>query len=110
MPKVYIHLIHAAFPDKLAEIKTIMQRRGPPTVRVYEVSAGQEYMALEGTHRLQAAADLDMPVKLIVMRNNERMRHDLYDLPARCRVERIVEFLSTRQGATVTVDAIEIWE
>lgn len=63
---VYVIAIHAAEPAKLAEVKSEMARLGAPKVRVIAYGDNQ-YLALEGSHRLAAAAELGMPVDLDIV-------------------------------------------
>ncbi len=51
-----------------------MRVRGPPTVRV--VNCGYYYMALEGCHRLTAAAELGVVPCLIVLAQDELVEVD----------------------------------
>jgi len=47
-------------PEHLETVKAEMKTLGSPTIRVAD--AGDFYVALEGSHRLHAAAELDVPV------------------------------------------------
>jgi len=60
-----LYLIHTVDPDKIAEVKDEMRERGAPTIRV--VDCGDHYMAIEGCHRLVAAAELGVAPNLVVL-------------------------------------------
>jgi len=51
-----LRLVHPTSPEHVEDVKVEMLRRGPPTIRV--VDCGDCYMAIEGCHRLIAAAEL----------------------------------------------------
>jgi hypothetical protein len=70
-----IYAIHAPDADKLAAVMAEMQVRGAPTLEV--VDCGDYYMALEGSHRLAAAAALGLTPELVV-----RDQHDVIDISA----------------------------
>lgn len=76
---------------KYAEIVAKMRHRGSPALRV--VDMGDSYQAIEGSHRLAAAAELALPVRLIIV-NGKRVSHDFEDLPARCKAEVIVDYVT----------------
>jgi len=62
----HIIAIHAAESAKLAAVKAQMAELGSPTIRVVPYGDNQ-YLALEGSHRLAAAAELGLPVELDVV-------------------------------------------
>lgn len=53
-----VYAIHGPESDKLETVVAQMREMGAPTIRV--VDCGDHYMALEGSHRLAAAAALDL--------------------------------------------------
>lgn len=59
-----VYAIHAPFEDRLEEVKAEMLRMGAPTIRV--VDCGDYYQALEGSHRLAAAAELGLVPDFVV--------------------------------------------
>jgi hypothetical protein len=63
---VYVIAIHEAEPTKLARVKSEMARLGAPKIRVIAYGDNQ-YLALEGSHRLAAASELGMPVDLDIV-------------------------------------------
>jgi hypothetical protein len=72
-----LYTIHATDADHLAEVTAEMRVLGAPTVRV--VDCGDHYMALEGTHRLHAAADLGLAPNLIVLAQDDLVAADSLD-------------------------------
>lgn len=73
----YIHLPHQTDPDHLAAVKAEMQRLGAPAVRV--VDCGDHYMAIEGTHRLTAAAELGIVPALEILEQDDLVEADSLD-------------------------------
>jgi len=75
-----IYAIHAPTPDKLADVIEQMRSLGAPTIRV--VNCGDFYMALEGSHRLAAAAELGLVPELVIYEQDDEIdvtEHDWYD-------------------------------
>ena len=75
-----LYLIHAVEATKLAAVKAEMLRLGAPTVRV--VDCGDHYMAIEGCHRLTAAADLGIAPVLVVLSQDDMIDADSLDIDA----------------------------
>lgn len=69
-----LYLIHAVDPSKLASVKAEMLTLGAPVVRV--VDCGDHYMALEGCHRLTAAAELGIAPVLTVLGQDDMVKAD----------------------------------
>jgi len=63
--KKRLHTVNPIDQGHLAEVTKKMRRRGPPTIRV--VDCGDHYFALEGSHRLEAARQLGLRVRLEVV-------------------------------------------
>jgi hypothetical protein len=72
-----IYAIHAPEAGKLAEVVAQMQTLGAPTIEV--IDCGDYLMALEGSHRLAAAARLGIEPTLIVHAQDEMMDVSGYD-------------------------------
>lgn len=75
-----IYAIHAPKPEKLSQVIEQMRVLGAPTIRV--VNCGDHFMALEGSHRLAAAAELGLEPILTVYEQDEILdvtEHDWYD-------------------------------
>lgn len=75
-----IYAIHASEAEKLARVIEQMRALGAPALRV--VNCGDYYMALEGSHRLAAAAELGLTPVLTVYEQDDEIDvtgHDWYD-------------------------------
>lgn len=64
-----LYTAHATHPGHLGYVTAEMRRRGAPTIRV--VDCGDHYVALEGVHRLAAAADLGLAPILDVLAQDD---------------------------------------
>jgi hypothetical protein len=73
-----LYLIHAIEPAKLAAVKAEMIERGAPTIRV--VDCGDHYIAIEGCHRLMAAAELGIAPALMVLAQDDPVEADSLDI------------------------------
>lgn len=81
MSNIMVYAIHAPDAAKLDVVKAEMLTLGPPTIRV--VDCGDYYMALEGSHRLAAAADLDITPDFVVFAQDDMIdvtAHDWYEV------------------------------
>jgi hypothetical protein len=58
----YITAMHQAYPAKVLSVATEMAALGSPTIRAIATANG--WMALEGVHRLAAAAKLGRPINI----------------------------------------------
>lgn len=72
-----IYAIHAPQPAHLEAVKAEMQRLGAPRIEV--VDCGDHYFALEGSHRLAAAAALGLSPELVVREQDEMIEITGYD-------------------------------
>jgi hypothetical protein len=75
-----IYAIHAPEADKLAAVVEQMRILGAPTIRA--VDCGDFMMALEGSHRLAAAAELGLEPVLEIYDQDDEIDitvHDWYD-------------------------------
>lgn len=82
-----------------------MVELGSPTIRVCGDSDGS-LDAIEGSHRLAAASELDVPVKLKRVRLGDVVHHDFADLVNPCPVEWVLEYL--RQGGDERGPILEV--
>jgi hypothetical protein len=73
-----LRVIHPVGGIRLEEVKVEMRDRGSPEIRV--VDFGDYYMAIEGSHRLMAAAELQYAVKLKVLSQSDLVDADSLDL------------------------------
>jgi ParB-like nuclease domain len=60
-----LYLVHATSNEKVEQVMAEMRKLGSPRVRV--VDCGDHYMAIEGCHRLTAAARLGVRPDLVVL-------------------------------------------
>lgn len=72
-----VYAIHAPEADKLANVIEQMRTLGAPTIRV--VDCGDFMMALEGSHRLAAAAELGIEPVLDVYEQDALIDISQYD-------------------------------
>lgn len=75
-----IFAIHAPEAEKLSQVIAEMQKLGAPTIQV--VDCGDFYMALEGSHRLAAAAQLGLTPELTIYAQDDELdvtQYDWYD-------------------------------
>lgn len=73
-----VYLIHDIDQDKLDAVKADMASMGAPTIRV--VDCGDHYMAIEGTHRLQAAHDLGVQPDFVVLAQDDMLDASSLDM------------------------------
>lgn len=72
-----IFAIHAPASDKLKEVIAEMKQMGAPTIEV--VDCGDHYMALEGSHRIAAAAALELTPELVIYDQDDEINIQKYD-------------------------------
>lgn len=105
-----ISAINKTDADHLVEVIEEMKVLGAPVIRVYD--NGDEIVALEGSHRLAAAAALEMTTVIVRMDEDEEMETDLdlYDeetgRPYGCRptpVSVIVDCIMSSRGFSAPV-------
>jgi hypothetical protein len=72
-----LYLVHPIWDEKVEDVKAKMRILGAPTVRV--VDLGDCYMAIEGCHRLMAAAELGIAPVLIVLTEHDLIEVDTID-------------------------------
>ena len=69
-----LRLVHHTSPVHVEHVKAEMIKRGPPTIRV--VDCGDCYIAIEGCHRLTAAAELGIAPILNVLSQDDFVEVD----------------------------------
>ena len=69
-----LYLVHPAEDRKVEEVKAEMRELGPPAICV--VDCGDYYMAIEGCHRVMAAAELGIAPFLIVLAQDDLVEVD----------------------------------
>lgn len=72
-----LYTIHGHNDAKVLQVMDEMRRLGAPAVRV--VDCADHYMALEGTHRLEAAARLGIVPNLVILAQDELVAADSLD-------------------------------
>ncbi|MBF6615549.1 MAG: hypothetical protein ITG07_02365 [Candidimonas sp.] len=72
-----IYTIHAPDTEKLEQVIAEMRELGAPTIRV--VDCGDFFMALEGSHRVPAAAELGITPTLVVLEQDDLVDADSLD-------------------------------
>lgn len=77
MATVTVYTVHQIDPEHLARVRDEMRKLGAPTIRV--VDCVDYWQALEGTHRLHAAAELGLRPNFIVLAQNDLVDADSLD-------------------------------
>lgn len=80
MRNVMVYAIHAPDSDHLVQVAREMQAMGAPRIEV--IDCGDYYMAMEGSHRLAAAAELGLSPEFVVYAQDDLIdvtRYDWYD-------------------------------
>jgi len=72
-----LHLIDDVDPETLEAAKAEMRVLGATTIRV--VDCGDHYMAIEGVHRLAAAAELGIAPNLTILKQDDMVEADSLD-------------------------------
>ena len=72
-----LYTIHGHREDRVAKVMEEMLKLGAPAIRV--VDCGDHYQAIEGTHRIEAARRLNLPVRMIVIDEDEMIEADSLD-------------------------------
>src|ERR671913_91870 len=72
-----LYLIDGVDPEKLEAAKAEIRVLGAPTIRV--VDCGDHYMAIEGVHRLAAAAELGVAPNLTILKQDDMVEADGLD-------------------------------
>lgn len=80
-----LYTIHGHSEAKVEAVMADMANLGAPSIRV--VDCGDHYMALEGVHRLEAAARLGIAPNLIVLEQDDLVEADSLDWPDLARGE-----------------------
>lgn len=81
---------------KLASVRKTMAAQGAPVIRV--VQQGENYIALEGSHRIAVAfgqESLEPTIILQVVRSDDVVEHDFNEFDSPCRAQEIVDWLQS---------------
>ena len=86
-------------PKQLAAVEEKMKALGPPEIRAFW--DGEKYIALEGSHRIQAAKNLGLePIPIEMVPKSWLTNHDLYDLPPKTSTARALNYLADSKYQT----------
>lgn len=97
-----IAAIHQSNTAQLASVMAEMEAMGAPTIRVAQVDGDLHY-ALEGVHRLEAAARLGLTPTVIVLDDDDEIEHDMDDCDSTV-VADVLEYIGTPRGAMYALD------
>lgn len=91
-----IQALHTVDQEHLATVRSTMQHVGAPTIRAYWT--GEMWQAIDGTHRLEAAAQLGLVPVIVEVAMADLVSHDIDDLANPCHVSDIAEYLGGMGG------------
>jgi hypothetical protein len=95
---VYLVAPNKTNPAHLIDVKQKMETLGAPTIRAYW--DGEKYIALEGSHRAQAAKELGLTPNIQEMSLKQWMRdHDFPDVKQNASTNRLLDYLSNNSGS-----------
>ena len=102
-----IYTINEIDDAHLASVIADMRRLGPPRIRA--CWQGDHYCALEGSHRVEAARRLGLPVLIVEMAEDALLcGHDLDDLDDDCTVADVLEWGSWDHGCHL-IECEVVW-
>ena len=91
-----VYVPNATNRDHLEEVKAQMETIGAPSIRVF--CTGEAYIAIEGSHRVAAAHELNIIPDFIVVEESDVISdHDLQCLSDVVTVAEILEYLGYTQ-------------
>lgn len=97
---VEIHAPNFPLHDHLAVVRKEMEILGVPSIRAVWLPCGDwtpdekgSWIAIEGSHRIAAAEELDMPIRIVPVEPSEIVYHDIQDVESPCTAGEIVEHL-----------------
>lgn len=73
-----LYTIHGHSDRRVVEVMAEMEQMGAPTIRV--VDCADHYVALEGTHRLEAAARLGIAPNFVILEQDDLVEADSLDV------------------------------
>jgi len=88
---MYIVAPHNTDAKKLEEVKSEMINSESPKIKAYY--DGEKYIALEGSHRIAAAVDLQIKINIIDVSIDDDIDHDFEDVYSN-KVADILDYLS----------------
>lgn len=93
-----IYTINKPDADKLQAVIEEMRTLGSPKIRA--LWCGDHYRAIEGSHRVAAAAALGVAVEIVEVEMDDVIEnHDIQDIPASCTVEEIMDYCDYSSAA-----------
>ena len=105
MPTIFT--LNAPRETHVQTVMADMKTMGPPTIRA--IWTGDAYDAIEGSHRVEAAYQLGLPVRVIEVEADTVVDdHDLIDdLPEVTTAGDIAERITQMHGRMVDVEIVE---
>jgi hypothetical protein len=98
---VTMYAPHEPDPAHLADVVESMRALGSPEIRALWI--GDAWVALEGSHRVAAAAELGVPVVVVPVSEDDEIEHDLGDVHSR-RVADLAEYVMSGWPTGHTVE------
>lgn len=87
-------------PNKKKLMSVIAEMRVLGTAKIRAFWTGDSYLAIEGSHRVAAAAAIGVPIEIIdVCESDEICDHDIGDLKSSCTVGEILEYANWNVAA-----------
>lgn len=100
-----IAAIHQIEDSHLDDVMAEMATMGAPTIHVAQIDGDLHY-ALEGVHRLEAAARLGLVPTIIVLEHDDEIDHDMDDCDSPI-VADVLDYIGTPRGAMYSLDGAE---
>ena len=75
---MYLYTINPVTEKHLHEVMGEMKKLGAPTIRVVDV--GDALMAIEGSHRIEAARRLSLKPELVILDQDDLVESDSLDI------------------------------
>jgi hypothetical protein len=95
---MYIVRPHKVYDEeKLKRIIKEMKELGTPTIKA--VFDGEKFIAIEGSHRIEAAYKLGLIPNLEILDYDDEIKHDFEDLTSPCKVSEVLEYLDNISDA-----------
>lgn len=99
MIKIVVIALHAIDRHtlKYRKIRAHVRKEGTVAIRSVWSDRFECYLAIEGSHRLQACKDLDITPIMHTIEWSEMVEHDLQDFPSPCKVEMFRRYLEDEE-------------
>lgn len=113
----YVTALHPYTESEVIKVMEEMQTLGDPTIRVIDSGNGfgegdEEYTAIEGTHRLEAAERLGMRPTLEVVdifEEDEIEDLDLDNVYSSRPIDWVIQYVTKPSGKTYDIDELGWW-